>query len=628
MLPPFLPFPIPASPDPVGTLTLNSPSVDQLTVAWAPPTTGGVPTSYNVSINDSSSPVVIPDNGSSLYTHTFTGLTSDTLYTVSVVAINCAGTSNVTSVYKRTFKWQGGIGSKNRQEAVEEKQISISGPTPTRIAVVLAGTGVGGEEVPVAIRKYFEDIAILLRNHPTVLPTTMLGLTRIDKNEAIVVRTTMASQQLGISPDAMLREIAYSHSRCFGKGERKFCFKVEGGYQQANCLGVYLCCLPATLKQELKTLLEVPAQLPAPAQGPSDIEDVAQNPLQPAPFEGAGDAPRPAPEGTGGTWSSLEAAAMHSLPSVGLATSTPIRGPHGWLGPPPPPTPPVCGVLAGPRLAPVEGAGDAPRPAPEGTGAAVPREVPLAVRGVPPANITPSNIIPRGRRKLQPNSYVEKRPYNKKKKMDDRESHQEMYTLHQQSSLLEQSSMQQSVHEPLCFVEHTKYLLCDKFVNIKERVHIFSSFFLGKLMESPKDRKRSHWFVAIVCFPEKFESDNAPDKLEVDSEDVALSTQDLLTANPSPTRPCIIVLDSLGIKRAAVLKSIQSYLTEEWKVKRSTEKNFSSMPQSYPSTGVPRPAQASLFLPRHSQGIIRCDGNDTYTEIVSAPDVPYIVSAP
>eukprot|EP00731_Ephydatia_muelleri_P027597 Em0019g470a len=111
----------------------------------------------------------------------------------------------------------------------------------------------------------------------------MLGLTRIDKNEAIVVRTTMASQQLGISPDAMLREIAYSHSRCFGKGERKFRFKVEGGYQQANCLGVYLCCLPATLKQELKTLLEVPAQLPAPAQGPSDIEDVAQNPLQPAP---------------------------------------------------------------------------------------------------------------------------------------------------------------------------------------------------------------------------------------------------------------------------------------------------------------------------------------------------------
>eukprot|EP00731_Ephydatia_muelleri_P037958 Em0612g2a len=142
---------------------------------------------------------------------------------------------------------------------------------------VPAGTGIGGEEVPVAIMGYFERLVILLRNHPTVLPTTMLGLTNIDKNEAIVVRTTMASQQLGISPDAMLREIAYSHSRCFGKEERKFRFKVEGGYQQANCLGVYLCCLPATLKQELKTLLEVPAQLPAPAQGPPDVEDVASS---------------------------------------------------------------------------------------------------------------------------------------------------------------------------------------------------------------------------------------------------------------------------------------------------------------------------------------------------------------
>ena len=67
----------------------NPPPTDQLTVTWTPPTTGGVPTSYNVTINDSSSPVVIADNGSSVYTHTFTGLVSDTLYTVSVVAINC-----------------------------------------------------------------------------------------------------------------------------------------------------------------------------------------------------------------------------------------------------------------------------------------------------------------------------------------------------------------------------------------------------------------------------------------------------------------------------------------------------------------------------------------------------------
>ena len=93
---------LPASPGPVGNMTVTSPSVDQLTVTWTPPTTGGVPTSYNVTISDSSSPVVIGDNGSPVYTHTFTGLVSDTLYTVSVVAINCAGSSNGTSFVKRT----------------------------------------------------------------------------------------------------------------------------------------------------------------------------------------------------------------------------------------------------------------------------------------------------------------------------------------------------------------------------------------------------------------------------------------------------------------------------------------------------------------------------------------------
>ena len=91
----------PASPGPVGNMTVTSPSVDQLTVTWTPPTTGGVPTSYNVTINDSSSPVVIADNGSPVYT--FTGLVNDTLYTVSVVAINCAGSSTLTAL-RRTGK--------------------------------------------------------------------------------------------------------------------------------------------------------------------------------------------------------------------------------------------------------------------------------------------------------------------------------------------------------------------------------------------------------------------------------------------------------------------------------------------------------------------------------------------
>ncbi|KAL5500401.1 hypothetical protein EMCRGX_G011958 [Ephydatia muelleri] len=94
--------PVPASPGPVGNTTVKSTSVNQLTVTWTPPTTDGAPTSYNVTINDSSSPVVIADNGSPVYTHTFTGLVSDTLYTVSVVAINCAGASSTVAASGRT----------------------------------------------------------------------------------------------------------------------------------------------------------------------------------------------------------------------------------------------------------------------------------------------------------------------------------------------------------------------------------------------------------------------------------------------------------------------------------------------------------------------------------------------
>ena len=92
-----------APPSPVGTINVNSTYVDQLTVTWTPPTTGSVPTSCNVTINGSSS-VVIADNGSPVYTHTFTGLVSDTLYTVSMVAINCAGASKAVLRNRRTCK--------------------------------------------------------------------------------------------------------------------------------------------------------------------------------------------------------------------------------------------------------------------------------------------------------------------------------------------------------------------------------------------------------------------------------------------------------------------------------------------------------------------------------------------
>ena len=65
-----------------------------LTVTWAPPTSGGSPISYNVSINGSTGTTwSISHDGSSLM---FPGLTSNTLYSVTVVAINCAGSTGTT----------------------------------------------------------------------------------------------------------------------------------------------------------------------------------------------------------------------------------------------------------------------------------------------------------------------------------------------------------------------------------------------------------------------------------------------------------------------------------------------------------------------------------------------------
>eukprot|EP00731_Ephydatia_muelleri_P011307 Em0006g201a len=118
------------SPGPVGNMTVTSPSVDQLTVTWTPPTTGGVPTNYSVTI---SSPVVIADNGSPVYSHTFTGLVSDTLYTVSVLAINCAGSSNGTSLTKWTLALPPAI-----------KAVSVFNPNNTLHHLEITWTPVGG----------------------------------------------------------------------------------------------------------------------------------------------------------------------------------------------------------------------------------------------------------------------------------------------------------------------------------------------------------------------------------------------------------------------------------------------------------------------------------------------------
>ncbi|KAL5494351.1 hypothetical protein EMCRGX_G015665 [Ephydatia muelleri] len=63
---------------------------DQLTVTWTSVPTA---TSYNVSINDSVN-TLVPTPSTRAPQYTFTGLTNNTVYTVSVVTINCAGSSS------------------------------------------------------------------------------------------------------------------------------------------------------------------------------------------------------------------------------------------------------------------------------------------------------------------------------------------------------------------------------------------------------------------------------------------------------------------------------------------------------------------------------------------------------
>ena len=78
------------------TISVSRDLSNKLSVAWTSVPTA---TSYNVSINDSINTLVpIPSTGASQYMWIFTGLTSNTIYTVSVVAINCAGSSSPTKI--------------------------------------------------------------------------------------------------------------------------------------------------------------------------------------------------------------------------------------------------------------------------------------------------------------------------------------------------------------------------------------------------------------------------------------------------------------------------------------------------------------------------------------------------
>eukprot|EP00731_Ephydatia_muelleri_P033176 Em0025g132a len=93
-----------SAPSAPTIISLISTYSDQLTVTWTSVPTA---TSYNVSINDSVNTLVpIPSTGAPQYT--FTGLTSNTVYTVSVVAINCAGSSSPATITGRTVLFPQG----------------------------------------------------------------------------------------------------------------------------------------------------------------------------------------------------------------------------------------------------------------------------------------------------------------------------------------------------------------------------------------------------------------------------------------------------------------------------------------------------------------------------------------
>ena len=75
-------------------------SCTDITVLWSPPSTGGEPSSYNVTIwlkNTLAGAISVAAMGTMTYSYTFPGLMSDALYMVKVIAINCAGTSEVNT---------------------------------------------------------------------------------------------------------------------------------------------------------------------------------------------------------------------------------------------------------------------------------------------------------------------------------------------------------------------------------------------------------------------------------------------------------------------------------------------------------------------------------------------------
>ena len=81
-------------------IVLLGQSCADITVQWSPSSNGCDPSSYNVTIWLKKAVVgatSVVAMGTMTYSYTFPGLMSDALYMVKVIAINCAGTSEVNT---------------------------------------------------------------------------------------------------------------------------------------------------------------------------------------------------------------------------------------------------------------------------------------------------------------------------------------------------------------------------------------------------------------------------------------------------------------------------------------------------------------------------------------------------
>ena len=86
-----------APPDNPNNIAVHSDNPKELTVSWSPASSGSRPTSFHVTINADKGFVQAIYVDSDVTSHTFSRLSSDNNYNVSVVAINSCGNNSLSA---------------------------------------------------------------------------------------------------------------------------------------------------------------------------------------------------------------------------------------------------------------------------------------------------------------------------------------------------------------------------------------------------------------------------------------------------------------------------------------------------------------------------------------------------